>query len=266
MKIISWNVNWIRAILKKWFIDFFNQEQADFFCLQEPKAFEWQFLKETWESWIPWYDYIWHSWKRAWYAWTTIFYKDTLPIISKNNTFWEISHFHTDGRITEVEFEYNWEKVVLLNGYYPNGGTRADGTEMLTYKLDFYNNIIEYTRKLKKEWKHFILTWDFNICHTEIDIARPKENQKSIGFLPVERKKIWELIEDGNVDVWRYLNPDKTDTYSWWSYRWWARSRNVGWRLDYFIVNEEFIWNIKNMEYMTDILWSDHCPIKLELK
>lgn len=266
MKIISWNVNGIRAVLKKWFIDFFNKEQADFFCIQETKAFEEQFIKEIWN--IPWYNLIWHKWERPWYSWTAIFYKteQEAKILNKKNHFWEIEHFHTDWRITEIEFEYKWKDVVLINWYFPNGWTRADGTEMLSYKLNFYDKLIDYTRKLKKEWKNIIITWDFNICHTEIDIARPKENQNSIWFLPIEREKIWELINDWNIDVWRYFYPDKKDVYSWWSYRGWARQRNVGWRLDYFIVNKEFIENIKDMKYLTEIMWSDHCPIMLELK
>ena len=264
MKIISWNVNGIRAVLKKWFIEFFNQEQADFFCVQETKAFENQFIKEVWN--IPYYKWIWHNWTRPGYAWTAIFYKENLPVIDRNNTFWKIEHFEADGRLTEVEFEYKWKKVVLINGYFPNGWTRADGTEMLTYKLEFYDHLIDYTRKLKKQWKHIIITWDFNICHTEIDIARPKENQNSIWFLPVERAKIGELIDDGNVDVWRYFYPDKKDVYSWWSYRAWARQRNVWWRLDYFVVDKDFIQYVKNIEYLTDIMGSDHCPVKLELR
>jgi len=264
MKIISWNVNWIRAILKKGFIEFFNKEKADIFCLQETKAFEEQFIKEV--GTIPGYKWIWHAGKKPGYAWTAIIYKEDLPVLDRNNTFWEIEHFHTDGRITEIEFEYKWEKIVLINWYFPNGWTRADGTEMLTYKLEFYDKLIDYTRKIKQQWKHIIITWDFNICHTEIDIARPKENQNSIWFLPIEREKIWELINDWNVDVWRHFYPNKKDVYSWWSYRAWARQRNVWWRIDYFVVNKELLPYIKNIEYLTDVMGSDHCPVKLELK
>jgi exodeoxyribonuclease-3 len=152
-----------------------------------------------------------------------------------------------------------------MNGYFPNGGTRADWTEMLSYKLEFYDHLIDYSRKIKESWKHMILTWDFNICHREIDIARPEANKNSIWFLPVERKKIWELFESWFVDVWRYLNPTKTDIYSWWSYRAGARDRNVWWRIDYFAVSKNILKQVKNMKYLTDVMWSDHCPLVLEI-
>ena len=260
MKIISWNVNGIRAVAKKWLKDFVEWESPDILCIQETKAFEDQFLKDVWE--LEWYNYLWHAWERAWYAWTAIFYKENLEVKDTKKHFDEIEHFHTDGRMTEIDF---WD-FVLINGYFPNGWTRADGTEMVTYKLDFYNHLIDYSRRLKQDWRNVIMTWDFNICHTEIDIARPKENENSIGFLPIEREKIWELINDWNTDVWRHFNPAKTDVYSWWSYRAWARPRNVWWRIDYFVVNNDFVDNIEDIEYLTDVIWSDHCPVLLKLK
>jgi len=257
-------VNWIRAVAKKWFKEFVKLENPDILCLQETKAFEDQFLKDVWE--LEWYNYIWHSGERAWYAWTVIFYKKDIEIINKKNNFDEIEHFHSDWRVTEIEFTRNGENVVLMNGYFPNWWTRASWEEMLTYKLDFYDKLIDYTRKIKDSGKKMIITWDFNICHEEIDIARPKANINSIWFLPIEREKIGEFISDWNIDVWRNKYPDKRDVYSWWSYRAWARQNNVGWRIDYFVVNEDFIDNIDNIEYLTDIMWSDHCPIMLELK
>ena len=193
MKIVSWNVNWIRAVAKKWFKDFVEYENPDILAIQETKAFENQFLKDVWE--LDWYDYIWHSWERAGYAGTAIFYKKNLNPVSLKNNFWEIGHFHDDGRITEVDF---WD-FILINWYYPNGWTRADGTEMVSYKLEFYNHIIHYSNKLIEAWRNVILTWDFNICHTEIDIARPKENQNSIWFLPIERDKVSELLVESKI-------------------------------------------------------------------
>lgn len=263
MKIISWNVNWIRAVAKKGFKEFINSEKPDIFCLQETKAFASQFEKDLWE--IEWYNYIWHTWTRAWYAWTAIFYKKDLEIIDLKNDF-ESSHFTEDWRVTEIEFFYNWEHTVLLNWYFPNWWTRADWTEMLTYKLEFYNELIKYVNKLVSENKKVIITWDFNICHTEIDIARPKENENSIWFLPIERAKVSELLSNGYTDTFRYFYPWKTDIYSWWSYRAWARPRNVWWRIDYFVVNNDFIDYVEDIIYMTDIMWSDHCPVKLILK
>lgn len=264
MRIITWNVNWIRAVAKKWFKEFINEEKPDILCIQETKAFEDQFLKAVWE--LEWYNYIWHKWERPWYAWTAIFYKESLEIVNSKNVFEWIEHFNNDWRVTEIEFYKDWESIVLFNWYFPNWWTRADWTEMVSYKLDFYNHLLKYSQDLKEQWKNIILTWDFNICHTEIDIARPKQNQKSIWFLPIEREKIWELIDDWNIDVFREFYPDLLDVYSWWSYRAWARPNNVWWRIDYFVVNNQFKVKIKDIKYMTEVMWSDHCPVMLELK
>nr|MDD3719780.1 exodeoxyribonuclease III [Candidatus Gracilibacteria bacterium] len=260
MKIITWNVNGIRAVATKGFKEFVKNENPDILCIQETKAFENQFLKDVGE--IEGYKYIWHAGETAGYAGTAIFYKESLEVLNGRNHFEDVEHFHTDGRITEIKTS----NFVLLNGYFPNGGTRADGTEMLTYKLEFYDKIIDYANKLVASGENVIITGDFNICHEEIDIARPKENEDSIGFLPIERAKISELLNNGYIDVWRKLNPEKKDVYSWWSYRAGARPRNVGWRLDYFIVNKNFINKIENMEYLTSIMGSDHCPVKLKIK
>ncbi len=265
MKIISWNVNWIRAVNKKGFKEFVEKENPDILAIQETKAFEEQFLKEV--SNLEWYKYIWHNWERAGYAGTAIFYKENLKIKDTKSHFWEIEHFHTDGRITEIEFFLpNEEKtIVLINWYFPNWWQKVNWPNMLDYKLEFYNHLINYTKKLEKEWKNIIIAWDFNICHTEIDIARPEANKNSIWFLPVEREKIWELFESGFVDVWRYLNPTKTDVYSWWSYRAGARPRNVGWRIDYFAVSKNILKRVEDMKYLTDVMGSDHCPLVLKV-
>lgn len=260
MKIISWNVNGIRAVAKKWFKEFVEEENPDILCIQETKAFEPQFLKDVWE--LEWYKYVWHTGTRAGYAWTAIFYKENLNLLSSQNSFGEIWHFHDDGRVTQAEFE----DFVIINGYYPNGGTRADGTEMVEYKLEFYNHIIKHANELISQGKNVILTWDLNIVHTEIDIARPKENQNTIWFLPIERAKITELLENGYVDTFRHFYPEQIDTYSWWSYRAGARPRNVGWRIDYFVVNKDFIEKVEDIKYMNDIMGSDHCPVMLITK
>lgn len=259
MKIISWNVNGIRAVAKKWFGDFVEQYNPDILCIQETKAFEDQFLKEVWE--IQGYKYLWHSGERAGYAGTAIFYKEHLNVQDTKNYFDEVEHFHTDGRVTEIDF---WDFIVL-NGYFPNGWTRADGTEMLSYKLDFYDHLIDYCNALKQSGREVIITGDFNIVHTEIDIARPKENQKTIGFLPVERDKIGELFMNGYSDVWRVKNPDTIDTYSWWSVRAGARPRNVWWRIDYFAVTDDILEQVTNIQYLTDVMGSDHCPVMMEI-
>jgi len=260
MKIISWNVNGIRAVAKKWFKEIVAENNPDILCLQETKAFEDQFLKDVGE--LDWYNYVWHKWERPGYAWTVIFYKKEINNVEVKNDFGDISHFNTDGRVTQMSF---WN-TVLINWYYPNGWTRADGTEMVTYKLEFYDNIIKYANLLKSEWKNVILTWDLNIVHTEIDIARPKQNQNTIGFLPIERAKVTELLDNWYTDIFRYLYPEQLDTYSWWSYRAWARKNNVGWRIDYFVVNNEFTEEVKDIKYLGEIMGSDHCPVELLLK
>lgn len=257
MKIITWNVNGIRAVATKWFKEFIASENPDILCIQETKAFEEQFLKDVWN--IDWYKYIWHAWEKAWYAGTAIFYKESLVVINGRNHFEDVEHFHTDWRITEIKVK----DFVLLNWYFPNWWTRTDWREMLTYKLEFYDRIIDYANKLVASWENVIITWDFNICHEEIDIARPKENEDSIWFLPIERAKVSELLNNWYIDVWRNLNPEKRDVYSWWSYRAWARPRNVWWRIDYFVVNKSFLDKVSWIEYMTQIMWSDHCPVKL---
>jgi exodeoxyribonuclease-3 len=258
MKIITWNVNWIRAIAKKWFTEFIKKESPDILCLQEVKAFESQFIQEIW--YIKDYKFLWHSWERPGYAGTAILYKDNISITETINLF-ENEVFNTDWRVTQLEVK----NFVLLNIYFPNGWTRADWTEMLDYKLNFYDEIIKYCNQLVSSWKNVIITGDFNICHTKIDIARPEENENSIWFLPVERAKFSEFLDNWYVDIFRYFFPNKTETYSWWSYRANARPRNIGWRLDYFVVNKNFIENIENIEYLTKIEWSDHCPVTLKL-
>jgi len=175
----------------------------------------------------------WHTGKRAGYAGTAILAKEKFVTTCNNHE--HSNMFHEDGRITEVELN---NKVLLINGYFPNGWTRADGTEMLSYKLRFYDELESYILQKKAEWYEIILTWDMNIVHTEIDIARPDANKKSIWFLPVERKRIWDFMNKcGLSDMFRYYHPHMVDEYTRWSYRGWARDRNVGRRIDYFMVS-----------------------------
>ena len=262
MKITSRNVNWIRAVLNKWFCEWVQKDDPDILCLQETKAFENQIPVELKYA-LRDYDYIRHSWTRPWYAWTTIFYKKNLEVISTKNTFPEFPKFDEDGRVVELTFKYNDTEIVLLNIYFPNGWTRADWTEMLSYKLDFYEDVIKYINSYRDSWKEIIVTWDFNICHEAIDIARPEENANSIWFLPIERAEMDKLQENWYVDVFRSLNPELWNKYTWWSYRAWARPRNVWRRLDYFRVSKWIFDIVQDMSHQESILWSDHCPISL---
>lgn len=275
MRITSRNVNWIRAVIQKWFDEWIKKDNPDILCIQETKAFESQ-IPEDLKLAMQDYDYIWHAWERPGYAGTAIFYKKWLKVLNTKNHFDEIEKFHEDGRVVEVKFSVPasyWTKskdleafdFTLLNLYFPNGWTRADGTEMLTYKLDFYEKFIDYINKLRNNLENIITTWDFNICHKEIDIARPKENENSIWFLPIERAELDKLQANGYTDVFRHFNPDLKDKYTWWSYRAGARPRNVWRRLDYFRVSEWVLSKIKKIEHQEQVSWSDHCPISLEL-
>jgi len=262
MKITSRNVNGIRAVLNKWFCEWITQDNPDILCLQETKAFENQIPAELKYA-LRDYDYIRHTGTRPWYAGTTIFYKKNLEIVSTKNTFPEFPKFDEDGRVVELIFKYNDKEIVLLNIYFPNWWTRADWTEMLSYKLDFYEDVIKYINTQRDEWKEIIVTWDFNICHEAIDIARPEENANSIWFLPIERAEMDKLQANWYTDVFRYLNPELANKYTWWSYRAWARPRNVWRRLDYFRVSGWILKSVQDIQHQENILWSDHCPISL---
>ena len=263
MKIASRNVNWIRAVIQKWFFEWVKKNDADIICLQEVKAFENQIPSEI-RFYLSDYDYLWHKWLRPWYAGTVIFFKKWLNIIEKKSEF-VFHEFSDEWRVTEIVFNYGWNVIHLINVYFPNGWIRADWTEMLSYKLDFYEKIRQYIQKIRDNWDSVIICGDFNICHTEIDIARPKENENSIWFLPIERAEMDKLEKDGLIDVFRKLNPNLKDAYTWWSYRWWARDRNVWRRLDYFWISPEMINMVLCVEHQINMFWSDHCPIVLEL-
>jgi exodeoxyribonuclease-3 len=264
MKITSRNVNGIRSVMNKDFFSRVKENDADIICLQEVKAFEHQIPPEI-RFHLADYLYVRHHGTRPGYAGTAIFYKKTLPIIEKKSDF-STPCFSEDGRMTQLDFQYQGEEISLLNIYFPNGGTRADGTEMLSYKLEFYEKYRTYINELTTAGKLVISTGDFNICHTAIDIARPEENKNSIGFLPIERAEMDKLVANKYVDVFRYYYPEMKEKYTRRSYRSGARARNIGWRLDYFWVNEKALAWIISVQHQEQVEGSDHCPIVLELK
>jgi len=278
MKIASRNVNGIRAVIQKWFYDRVKKNDRDIICLQETKAFESQ-LPAEFRYHMADYNRVRHAGTKPWYSGTATFYKKTLTLISSKSHFEDIEHFHEDGRVVETKFslssfikEGDHEVVedlnktfTLLNIYFPNWWDKADWTEMLTYKLKFYDHFIQYINNLRVQWENIITTWDFNICHNPIDIARPEENKNSIWFLPIERAEMDKLLENWYTDIFRHFNPDLKDQYTRRSYRAWARPRNVGRRLDYFRVSENIVPITKNIIHQTSVEWSDHCPISLEL-
>lgn len=260
MKIASRNVNGIRAVTGKWFYDWVKQNDLDIICLQEVKSFESQ-IPADFRYHMSNYNRIRHAGEKPGYSWVVTLYKKELKFISWLSKFENIEHFHEEGRVVETKFQ----DFTLLNVYFPNGWDRADGTEMLSYKLKFYEHLIHYINTLRTAWDKIIVTWDFNICHKEIDIARPKENENSIWFLPIERAEMDKLESNWYVDTFRYFNPELRDQYTRWSYRTWARPRNVWRRLDYFRVSQDMLSYTKNIVHQTAVEWSDHCPIVLEL-
>ena len=255
MKILSWNVNGLRAVAKKGFLDWFQQEQADIVCLQEVKAVENQV--DIILSRPQGYYSVWHQGNPG-YAGVLTYSKRKL--LNAKNTFDE-SCFYEDGRMIETEFD----DFILLNIYFPNGGAKVHKGEQLTYKLNFYKKLQIYLEEIKRRQKNIIICGDFNIAHTEIDIARPEENKDSIGFLPIERETFSQFLDSGFIDVFRYFNKEKKDSYTWWSYRTRARERNIGWRIDYFLVSPNLISKVKKIEHQTHIIGSDHCPLVLEI-
>jgi len=253
MILLSWNINGIRAGDKKGLFDWFKSESPNVLCLQEIKAKVDQIpphLKNT-----PGYNISFNPAERPGYSGVAT-YSKAKPIDVKMG--FGIEKFDIEGRTLITEFE----DFVLFNIYYPNGKKNED---RLNYKLDFYDTFLAYADNLKAEGKNIVVCGDFNTAHKEIDLAHPKQNERVSGFLPVERAWIDTFIDHGYVDTFRYFNKEPNQ-YSWWSMRTAARNRNIGWRLDYFFVNKEFIKNVKNAFIMQDVMGSDHCPVGIEIE
>ena len=249
MKLISWNVNGIRACLNKGFSDFFKEVNADIFCLQETKCQPEQINLE-----FEGYTSYWNSAERKGYSGTAIFTKKQ-PV---NVTYGiGIEEHDKEGRIITLEFE----DFYLVTNYTPNAKREL---ERLDYRMIWEDEIRKYLLELNKK-KPVIMCGDLNVAHEEIDLKNPKTNKGNAGFTNEERGKMTELLNAGFIDSYRYLYPEKIE-YSWWSYMGHAREKNVGWRIDYFIVSNDFRENIKETTIYTEILGSDHCPVGLEIK
>jgi len=256
IKLISWNVNGLRAVFKKDFQKSFQQIDADIFAVQETKLQEPQLADEMRH--IPGYESYWSfaSVKKG-YSGVGVYCR-LKP--GSANTDLGISRFDAEGRIVEIDFN----DFIFFNVYFPNGQMSED---RLQYKLDFYESVFKYADEYKKQGRSLIITGDYNTAHNEIDLKNPKPNQNTSGFLRIERDWLDHLIANGYVDTFRHFNPD-TVKYSWWTYRFKARDRNVGWRIDYFFVTQDIIdkgW-IKQAFIENEIFGSDHCPIGLELE
>jgi len=250
MKIISWNVNGLRAVSKKGFIEWFRDTSPDILCLQETKAEEEQLPEEVRS--VSGYTALFASSKlRKGYSGVAVYTK--VPPLSVEFGM-GISRFDDEGRVIVAHFE----KFVLLNVYFPNGG---GGPERLSYKFDFYDAFLEYIETLRRTGKRVIFCGDVNTAHHAIDLARPKENEKNTGFLPEERAWMDELDAHGYVDTFRHIFPRKADVYSYWDMKTRARERNVGWRIDYIYVSPDLIPAIRRVGVMSDVTGSDHCPV-----
>lgn len=253
MKLVSWNVNGLRAVVKKGFLDFFKQVNADIFCIQETKMQEDQIDIEI-ESIFKGYHTYWNSAVRKGYSGTAIFTKQK-PI--KVTYGIGIEEHDQEGRIITLEFK----DFYLVNCYTPNSKREL---ERLEYRMIWEDEIRKYLLELDKI-KPVIYCGDLNVAHEEIDLKNPKTNRHSAGFTDEERGKMTELLQAGFTDSFRYLYPTKENAYTWWSYMFHAREKNVGWRIDYFIVSKSIQEKIKESVIYDDVMGSDHCPVGLSL-
>lgn len=253
MKIISWNVNGIRAIQKKGFLDWAVNENPDILCLQETKAHPEQLSKDL-ISFNGYTSYFSSSKIKKGYSGVAI-YTQLNPI--KVEYGFGIPKFDDEGRTLILYYE----NFVLFNIYFPNGKM---SDERLQFKLDFYNSFLEFVSNLLNQGMKIVICGDVNTAHKKIDLARPKENEKTSGFLPVERQWIDKLISSGFIDTFRMFN-DQPGNYTWWDMQTRARERNVGWRIDYFFVSENLKDHIHNAFILSDVTGSDHCPIGIEI-
>lgn len=255
MNIISWNVNGLRALHKKGNFSWLINKSPDIFCLQEVKAEPDQLLEEI-KNIAGYRGYFAHPAAKKGYSGVAV-YTRIEPL--KVDYGMGIPELDQEGRLIGLHFE----KYVLFNVYFPNGG---GGPERLDYKLRFYDAFLAHIEKIRKTGKSIVFCGDINTAHEEIDLARPKENEENTGFLPEERAWLDEVVNHGYVDVFRYLNPARAGAYTYWDMKSAARERNVGWRIDYFFVSRDLVKEIKSTAIYNTVLGSDHCPIELELK
>jgi len=252
-KILSWNVNGIRAVLNKGLLKWMDKESPDILCLQETKAHREQLDKNVTDH--KHYHSFWHSaTNKKGYSGVVTFTKEE-PI--RVEVGFGIEKFDMEGRVVMTEFK----EFIIFNVYFPNG---KQDSERLNYKLEFYEAFLSHINKLKRKGKKIIFCGDVNTAYTEIDLARPEANSDISGFLPIERKWIDRVIEHGYLDSLREFHPEP-GLYSWWDLKSGARKRNVGWRIDYFFVQKELKKHLKDAFILSDVFGSDHCPIGIKL-
>jgi len=253
LKILSWNVNGLRAVLKKGFLDFIKSEEPHIFGIQETKLQEPQLPDEAKAP----FDYqaAWNFAEKKGYSGTGVFFNYPPKQIL---TEFQPAVLNGEGRFIEMEYE----AFTLFNIYFPNGQMSDD---RLQFKLNFYDECLVYFNRLRDAGKKLIIMGDFNTAHKEIDLKNPKSNENNSGFLPVERAWLDKFVASGYVDTFRQFNREP-DQYTWWSYRFKAREKNVGWRIDYFFVTENMMENVVDSYILPNVYGSDHCPIGLKIK
>jgi len=249
MKLVSWNVNGLRACVKKGFLEYFKEVNADIFCLQEIKLQEGQIDLE-----LEGYHQYWNYAEKKGYSGTAVFSKEEPISVQKDLG---IEEHDKEGRVITLEYE----KFFLVNIYTPNS---QRGLARLDYRMNWEDDFRNHLNELDKK-KPVILCGDLNVAHNEIDLKNPKNNRKNAGFSDEERGKMTELLDSDFVDTFRYFYPEKEDAYSWWSYMRKARERNSGWRIDYFITSERLKDSLTDSQIHSEIMGSDHCPVALEV-
>ncbi|GAB4521514.1 MAG: exodeoxyribonuclease III [Anaerolineales bacterium] len=254
MKIVTWNVNGLRAALRKGVWDWLSTDPADVLCLQETRAFPEQLVDEQHALWEDWHV-TWNPAEKAGYSGVATFAR-TPPLAASTGLGDE--RFDSEGRVIRTSHP----GFTLFNVYFPNGGR---GHDRVQYKLDFYARLLEICDDLRATGEQVIMCGDFNTAHQEMDLRNPKENAETSGFLPEERAWVSRYLEHGFVDVYRQRYPER-EQYTWWTYRGGARRRNVGWRIDYFLVSEGLLPRVEDSIIHDDVTGSDHCPVTLVLK
>lgn len=250
MKFISWNVNGLRACVQKGFLDFFNSIDADFFCIQESKLQAGQIDLD-----LPGYHQYWNYAEKKGYSGTAIFAKNEPLCVSYGIG---IDEHDKEGRVITLEYD----NFYLVTCYTPNSQNEL---KRLPYRMQWEDDFREYLKTLDAK-KPVVLCGDLNVAHNEIDLKNPKTNRKNAGFSDEERAKMTELLGSGFTDTFRYFYPDAEGIYSWWSYRFKAREKNAGWRIDYFITSKRINDKLKKAAIHTDVLGSDHCPVEVDIE
>jgi exodeoxyribonuclease-3 len=253
VKLISWNVNGIRAVAKRGFAEWLAEASPDVLCLQETRAQPEQLAAELCQP--AGYRAWWHSAERKGYSGVATFCR-VEPLSVRMGL--GVDEYDVEGRVLTT----GHTGFKLFNVYFPNGGRKL---ERLDFKLRFYADLLEYCDALHVQGKRLILCGDYNTAHRPIDLARPQQNQKTSGFLPKEREWIDRYLAHGFVDAYRALHPEETDCYTWWMYMRNARERNIGWRIDYFLISEALMPAVVEASILSDVMGSDHCPIVLEV-